>query len=173
MSSPLPKDPLDEPITRFVTAVNEFLAIKAADIDPPEQQAKTQNPIEDIKRSWEEFKRQLRKSHEVLVGAEPEVDERLQKIVSVGSEAVALTDDPHIVGPIENLVRMATEQRVDIKNAATRLGEATSFLNVLAVFGDLAGIGQRAATRKKEIATALDALTAYYLLRQMPPDFSA
>ena len=172
MSAPLPKDPLDEPITRFVTVVNEFLAVKAADIDPPEPQTKTQNPIEDIKRSWEELKRQLRKCHEVLVGAEPEVDERLQTIVSVGSEVIALTDDTHIVGPVENLVRMATEQRVDIKNAATRLGEATSVLTVLAVFADLAGIGKRAATRKEEIATALDDLTAYYLL-QMPPGDSS
>lgn len=172
MSAPLPKDPLDDLIAEFVTAVNEFLAFKAADVDPPMPPTKTQNPIEDIKRSWEELKRQLRKCHEVLVGAEPEVDERLQKIVSVGSEVIALTDDRHIVCPIEDLVRMATEQRVDIKNAAKRLGDATSILTVLALLGELAGFGQRAVSRKKEIATTLDALTAYYLL-QMPPRDSA
>jgi hypothetical protein len=168
MSAPLPKEPLDEPIMRFVTAVKEFLAIKPADVDPPTQTAKTQNPLDDLKRSWEEGKRHLRRCHEALVGAEPEVDERLQRIVSVGSEVISLTDDPHIVGPVESLVRLASEERVDVGNIISRFGQATSVLTVLTLLAESLGFRTRSATRGKEIATTLDALTAYYLL-EMPP----
>lgn len=177
MSTPLPKDPLDDPITRFVAAVNAFLEFKAADLPGPlpEPPTKPQNLIEaiaNLKQTWEEAKRHLRKIHVALVGAEPDVDERLQSIISVGAEVVALSDDRHIIGPVEDVVRMATEHRADIKSAVTRLGEATSLPTVLAVFKDLAGFGERGTARKKKIATALDSLTAYYLL-QMPPEDSA
>ena len=85
MPAPQPKDPLDDPIARFVTAVNEFLAMKA-DVDPLPKQPRTQNPIEDLMRNWEEFKRHIRSCHEAMVGAQPEAEERLQTIVSVGAD---------------------------------------------------------------------------------------
>ena len=111
MSAPLPKDPLDDLIAEFVTAVNEFLAFKAADVDPPMPPTKTQNPIEDIKRSWEELgsgnSASATRCSWVLY---QKSTNGWQKIVSVGSEVIALTDDRHIVCPIEDLVRMATEQ---------------------------------------------------------------
>lgn len=154
---------------RFVTAVNEFLTYKVADLDPPPPPAKTQNPIEDIKRTWEEGKRHLRRCHTVMVGAEPEVDERLQRIISLGAEVVALTDDPHIVNPVETLVRLATELRADIGNIIARLGQATSIWTFLTLLGELVGFRTRAVERTENIAATRDSLTAYYLL-QMPPN---
>ncbi|BBZ12617.1 hypothetical protein BST20_19170 [Mycobacterium branderi] len=64
------------------------------------------------------------------------------------------------------------EQRADIGNLITRLGNATSLPTVLALVVDLLGFGSRAVTRRQEIASKSDALTAYYLM-QLPPRDSA
>lgn len=168
MSAPLPKDPLDEPIARFVTAVNEFLAMKA-DVDPPPKH-RTGNPLEDLQQNWAEFKRHLGRCHEALVGAQPEVAERLEAIVSVGCEIKALTDDPNIVTPVNDLVRMATEERAEIGNIIPRIGNATSFPTVMALIGELLGLGSRSVTRRQEIARRLNDLTAYFLMRTPPRD---
>lgn len=171
MPAPQPKDPLDDPIARFVTAVNDFLVIRA-DVGPPPTRSRTQNPIDDLMRNWEALKAHLRKCHAALVGAEPEVDERLQRIVSVGNEILDLTDDVLITTPVQDLVRMASEERNEIRNVIARLGDATSVPTVLALVGELVGVSSRTKERHLQIARTLDALTAYFLIR-MPPQDSA
>jgi hypothetical protein len=170
MSAPLPIDPLDEPITEFVTAVNGFLAMKA-DVDPPLKH-NTGNPVQDLQQNWEEIKRHIRRCHEALVGVQPEVAQRLDAIVLVGSEINALTDDPNIVNPVNAVVMRATDERAEVGNIIPRMANATSFPTVMSLLGELLGLGTRTITRRKEIASSLDALTAYYLLR-MPPRDSA
>ena len=168
MSAPLPKDPLDDPITRFVTAVNEFLAMKA-DVDPPPKH-NTGNPIDDLMRNWEEFKRHLQRCREALLGAEPEVAQRLESIISVGNEIKALTDDPNITAPVDSVVMRAIDERADIGNIITRLANATSLPTVLSMIVDLAGFGKSSLTRRREIVVMLNNLTAYFLLRPPPRD---
>lgn len=170
MSAPLPKDPLDEPIARFVAAVKHFLDKEKVEVESPKQ-VRIQNVL-DVMLVWEELKRHLGRVHQALVGAEPEAKERLQTIVSLGSVVIGLTDDPHIVGPVEDLVRMASEEQAEIGNFIERLGKATSLPAVLQLLSEATGFGSRGVARRNEIATTLDALTAYYLL-QMPPRDSA
>lgn len=169
MPVPQPVDPLDDLITRFVASVNEFLFMALeADVEPPAEIASTGNPFVDISRGWEELKRLFGRIHEVLVGAEPEVDERLQAIIETGSDVTGMTEDPYIVGPVEDVVRLAEEHRVDIGNIIARLGNAKSLPAVIALFAELAGFKPRVAARLQEIRTQLEALTAYYILG-MPP----
>lgn len=170
MPAPLPADPLDGLITYFVNAVNDFLYIALdEEIEPPEEPAPTGNPFADIQRGWGESKRRLGKFHEVLVGAEPVVDERLQAIIETGSDVVEMTEDPFIVGPVEELVRLAEEHRVTLGSIITRIGIAkSSFLKVLALWGELVGITPQVTARLQEMLIQRDALTSYYLM-QMPP----
>ncbi|OSC26725.1 hypothetical protein B8W69_16115 [Mycobacterium vulneris] len=170
MPAPQPKDPLDDPIARFVTAVNEFIAMKR-DVDPPSKH-NTGNPIQDLMQNWQEFKRHIQRCREALVGAQPEVAQRLEQIISVGREIKALTDDPNIVNPVDAVVIRATDERAEIGNIIPRMANATSFATVMSLIGELFGLGTRTVTRRKEIAKALDDLTAYFLLR-MPPRDSA
>ncbi len=172
MPTPQPVDPLDHLITRFVNAVNAFLFIALnEEIESPEAPAPTGNPFADLQRGWEDSKRRLGRLHEVLVGAEPEVDERLQAIIETGSDVIEMTDDPLIVGPVEELVRLAEEHRVDIGNIITRLGNAkSSFLKMLALCGELIGHSPQVSARLQEIRTQLDALTAYYIMGLPPHD---
>jgi hypothetical protein len=167
MSIPLPKDPLDDPIARFVTAVNEFLAIKATGVDPP-QQIKTGNFMHDLTQNWEEFKRHLGRCHTALVGAQPEVAQRLEAIISVGREIKALTDDPNIVNPVNGVVTRATDERAEVGSIIPRIGNATSFPTVMSLIAELLGFGTRSATRRKEIADLLNDLTAYFLMKPPP-----
>lgn len=166
MSAPIPKDPLDDLITLFVAAVNHFLDREVFKVDPPER-PRVQN-LPDLMRVWEEFKRHISRMHQVWVGAEPKVKERLQKIVLLGSEVIAQSDDPYIVGPVDDLVRMASEEQAEIGNVIERLGQATSFPTVLQLIPELGGFGSRTAERRNSISAVLDSLTAYYVL-QLPP----
>lgn len=170
MPAPLPADPLDDLITYFVNAVNDFLyAALDEGIEPPENPAPTGNLLADLQRGWDESKKRLGKFHEVLVGAEPAVDERLQAIIETGSDVVAMTEDAFIVGPVEELVRLAAEHRVDIGNLIARLGNAkSSFLKMLVLWGELVGITPQVSARLQEMLIQRDALTSYYLM-QMPP----
>lgn len=166
---PNPSHPLDDALTRFVAAVNDFLTINPhAEIEPPAQLTRSGNAFLDIQQGWEELKRQLGRIHHVLVGAEPEVDERLQAIVMTGAEVIELTDDPFIIRPVEEIIRLVGEHRGDIGSIVTRFGNATSFWNVLALAGELFGLSPQMSARVQEIRAQLDRLTAYYIL-QMPP----
>jgi hypothetical protein len=168
VATPQPKDPLDDPIARFVTAVNEFLALKR-DVDPPPKHS-TGNALQDLMQNWEEFKRHIRRCHEALVGAQPEVAERLEAIVSVGCEIKALTDDPNIVNPVDGVVIRAMDERAEIGNIIPSMANATSFPAVMSLIGELLGLGTRTINRRKEIANMLNDLTAYFLLRPPPRD---
>jgi hypothetical protein len=163
---PQRKDPLDEPIARFVAAVNEFLAMKA-DVDPLPTQPRIDNPLQDLMRNWEEFKRHLGRCHTALVGAQPEVAQRLEKIISVGNEIKSLTDDPNIVNPVNGVVMRAMDERAEMGNIIPRIANATSIPTVMSLIGELLGLGTRTITRRKEIAGMLNDLTAYFLMR--PP----
>jgi hypothetical protein len=163
-----PKDPLDDPITRFVNAVNEFLDFKVEDIAPTKP-ASTGDPVEDIKRGWDEVKRLLRKGYDKLVGARPEVDGMLERIVSTGSEILGMTDDEHIVVPVQNAVRLASDERIEIERMTTWMGKATSIGGVTALMLELLGFGNRSKPRREQIANELNDLTAYYLMRTPPP----
>lgn len=168
MSAPLPKDPLDDPVARFVTAVNEFLAMDA-NVDPAPKH-NTGNPLQDLMQNWEEFKRHIQRSREALIGAQPERHERLEAIVSLGTEIKALTDDPFIVNPVNGVVIRATDERAEFGNIIPRMANATSFPTVMSLIGDLLGFGTRTIARRKEIADMLNDLTAYFLLRPPPRD---
>jgi hypothetical protein len=169
MSAPRPKDPLDELITQFRAAVEHFLAKEEIRVEPPTLPS-TQNPLVDIVRNWERIKRHFGRVHEAMVGAEPEARERLQKIVNLGSDALTLTDDPYIVGPVDALVRMAADEQTDIGSMVTRLGQTTSVPGFLALLAAAAGFAPRNEARRKAISAALDSLTAYYLLNMPPRD---
>ncbi|WP_131813716.1 hypothetical protein [Mycolicibacterium fortuitum] len=166
-AAPKPSDPLDDLIARFVTAVNEFLTTKAH-VDPPPPKQNTGNPWDDLQRNWEEFKRHIRRCYEALVGAQPEVAQRLDVIVSLGCEIKALTDDPNITNPVDGVVVRATDERAEVGNIIPRMANATSFPTVMSLIGELLGLGTRTVARRKEIHAQLDALTAYYILG-MPP----
>lgn len=139
------------------------------DVDPPPKH-NTGNPIQDLMQNWEELKRHIQRCREVLVGAQPEVAQRLEQIISVGCEIKQLTDDPNIVNPVDAVVIRATDERAEIGNIIPRMASATSVATVMSLFGDLLGLGSRTVTRRKEIAKALNDLTAYFLLRPPPRD---
>ncbi|MEZ0362327.1 hypothetical protein ACAG26_01290 [Mycobacterium sp. pUA109] len=168
MNAPLPKDPLDDPISRFVTAVNEFLALNA-DVDPAPKH-NTGNPLQDLMQNWEELKRHIQRAREALIGTQDERRERLETIVSVGTEIKALTDDPYIVNPVDGVVTRATDERAEFGNIIPSMAKATSIPTVLSLLGELLGFGTRTITRRKEIADLLNDLTAYFLLRPPPRD---
>lgn len=168
MSAPLPKDPLDDLISRFVNAVNEFLAMNA-DVDPAPKHD-TGNPLVDLMQNWEEFKRHIQRSREALVGSQPERQARLEVIVSVGNEIKAITDDPYIVNPVDGVVTRATDERAEFGNIIPTMAKATSFSTVMSLIGELFGFGTRTSARRKEIADLLNDLQAYYLLRPQPPE---
>lgn len=167
MSAPLPKDPLDDPIARFVTAVNEFLTIKSVEVDPP-QQIKTGNFMHDLTQNWEEFKRHLGRCHTALVGAQPEVAQRLEAIISVGNEIKSLTDEVDIVNPVNGVVTRVTDERAEIGSIIPRIGDATSFSTIMSLIGELLGFGNRSVERRKEITKLLNDLTVFFLLRPPP-----
>ncbi|MDQ2636338.1 MAG: hypothetical protein M3Y83_05610 [Actinomycetota bacterium] len=167
MSNPLPEDPLDDLITRFVAAVNHYLDKEQLSVDPPVLST-TQNPLADIVRSWLRIKHYFGRAHEAVVNAEPEARERLQNIGTLGSEILMLTDDPHIVGPVTDLVRLASDEQSDITSLVSRMGRATSVWTFLTFVAEASGLVPRNDARRKAISTELDSLTAYYLV-QMPP----
>lgn len=164
MSAPLPDDPLDDLITQFVASVNRFLDREDFKVDPP---APPRN-ILDLLRIGETIKRQVGKMHQVWSGAEPEVKERLQSVISLGSAVIDLTDDRFIVGPVEALVRMASEEQVAIGSMIERMGGVSSFGDGMQLILELTGFTMQNDERRKAISAELDSLTAYYVL-QLPP----
>ncbi len=167
MPAPKPKDPLDDPIARFVNEVNAYLAMKR-DVAPPPKHD-TGNPWDDLQRNWDELKRHIRRCYEALVGAAPEITERVQAIISVGNEIKALTDDPYILNPVEGVVARAVDEHNEMGNVMTRMASATSFPAVMSLFAELLGFGGRTVVRRNEVNDMLNDLTAYYLLRPEPP----
>jgi hypothetical protein len=168
MAIPLPKDPLDDLVARFVSATNEFLALNA-DVDPAPRHD-TGNPLLDLMHNWDEFKRHIQRSREALIGAEPERRARLDVIVDVGCEIKALTEDYHITNPVDGVVMRATDERAEFGNIIPVMAKATSFSAVMSLIGELLGFGTRTIARRKEIADLLNDLQAYYLLRPHPPE---
>lgn len=171
MSAPLPKDPLDEPIAEFVRAVDEFLSMKL-DLEPPDQIAPLgpNSSWEDVKRVWEESKRVIRKAHASFVGVQPEVTERLELVAVKGSIVLELTDDPHIVGPINDLMRLMSEVRAEISRLESTLGKAASVLGFVTLILEMAGLKTRLVPLSAQIVAARDALIAYNLMRTPPRD---
>jgi hypothetical protein len=107
MPAPQPKDPLDDPIAEFVRAIDEFLSMNLDFDSPPPIQPAGPNPTwDDIKRVWEDSKRALRKAHGSFVGVQPEITERLEVVTVKGAVVLELTDDPHIVGPVNDLMEL-------------------------------------------------------------------
>lgn len=168
VTSPHPKDPLDDPIAHFVRAVDEFLATNL-DFEPPPQ-ASNEGGLEALKRNWEELKRAIRKIHASIAGAQPEFTERLRLIAARGVVVLDLTDDPYIVNPVNDLMRMASELRADIDKLETILGKATSILGVVVMVLEMAGIKARITPLQSQIAAARDDLIAYNLMRTPPPE---
>jgi hypothetical protein len=167
MSAPLSNShPLDDPIARFDIAVNEFLSMRR-NVDPPPKHD-TGNPLQDLMQNWEEAKRHIQRCREALVGAQPEVTDRLEAIISVGNEIKALTDDPNIVKPVDGVVIRATDERAEIGNIIPSMARATSIPTVMSLLGELLGLGTRSVARRREILKLLTDLRAYFLL-QPPP----
>ncbi|MGU3651207.1 hypothetical protein [Mycolicibacterium sp. A43C] len=158
-------DPLENAIHRFIIAVNEFISIKTDVSDPPKH-TPTNNPLADIQRVWDDFKKQLRKSYEVAKGAEPEVAAKLETIIAVGNEVKALTDDPAVLNPVDKVVVSATDERAEIAAFIPRLGNATSFSSVMEMIGELFNLSSRTTTRRHDIAKATNDLTAYLMRRR-------
>ena len=155
----------------FVRAVDEFLSMKL-DFEPPDQIAPLgpNSSWEDVKRVWEESKRVIRKAHASFVGVQPEITERLELVAVKGSIVLELTDDPHIVGPINDLMRLMSEVRAEISRLESTLGKAASVLGFVTLILEMAGLKTRLVPLSAQIVAARDALIAYNLMRTPPRD---
>jgi hypothetical protein len=171
MPAPQPKDPLDDPIAEFVRAVDEFLSMKL-DFEPPQQIAPAgpDGSWEDVKRVWEEGKGAIRKAHASFVGVQPEITERLEVVAAKGSVVLELTDDPHIVGPVNDLMRLMSEVRAEINRLESTLGKAASVLGFVSLILEAVGLKTRLVPLSAQIVAARDALIAYNLMRTPPLD---
>lgn len=159
MTAPLPKDPLDDAIAAFVQAVDEFLSTNL-DFDTPA-------PVQpgDLKRMWEDIKQGLRKLHVALVGVKPEVAERLEVVMAKGAVVLDLTDDPQIIGPVNELMALMAEVRTVVTKLESLVGKAASVLGFLALILEVVGLKSGLAPLSVRIVTARDNLIAYNLLR--------
>jgi hypothetical protein len=173
MSAPLPKDPLDEPIAEFVRAVDEFLSMNLDFDTPPPIEPAGLNPTwAFIQRVWEDAKRAIRKAHASFVGVQPEVTERLEVVTVKGAVVLELTDDPHIVGPVNDLMELMVEVRTVITRLESTLGKAASVLGFVTLILEVVGLKARLVPLSARIVAARDALIAYNLMRT-PPRYSA
>jgi hypothetical protein len=157
MTFPRPIEPLDDPITEFLRAIDDFVEFKVEE----EQQTQQQTTLEDIKRH-------IQKSYALLVGAKPEIDGRLDRILAIGATVVSLTDDPFIVGPVGDLAGILSEYRADIERATSWMARVTSGWGVFGLGLKLLGYQSRKTSRLQQIAAKKDDLEAYYLM-QLPP----
>ncbi|PVA74273.1 hypothetical protein [Mycobacteroides abscessus] len=172
MPAPQPKDPLDDPIAEFVQAIDDFLSVNLNfDTPPPiDRTGPNKTTWADIQRAWEDLKRALRKAHASLVGVQPEVMERLEVVATTGATVLELTEDPCIVGPVNDLLALMEEMRTVITRLESTLGKAASVLGVLALLFEAAGLKSRLDPLSSRIATARDNLIAYNLMRPHPPE---
>lgn len=167
MNARFSPDPLEDAILRFITAIDEFRCIQPDEVsDPPPRLTQTGNPFADIQRWWEDVKKHLHKAYEVIVGAEPEVAEKLDTIISVGTEVKALTDDPNVLDPVDDAVVAAMGERIEIGDILQRLGAANSLQTVGDLISELIGGKSRSNTRWQEIARAVDQLVTYVRRRR-------
>lgn len=170
MPTPRPKDPLDDPIAEFVQAVDDFLSMNL-DFDAPTPVASNPNGgWDEVKRVWEEVKRALRKAHVSIVGVQPEVTERLEVVTVKGAVVLELTKDPHIVGPVNDLMELMAEVRAVVNKLESLLGKAASVLGFVTLILEVVGLKARLEPLSARIVAARDNLIAYNLLRQPPPD---
>lgn len=85
-------------------------------------------------------------------------------MISLGSEVIKLApDNRYIVGPVNDVVRLASEEQTQIGSITERAGE-TAFL---LMFPQMIAFAKRQDARRKAISAARESLTAYYLM-QMP-----
>jgi hypothetical protein len=170
MSAPLPNDPLDNPIAEFVQAIDEFLSMNLDFDTPPPIQPAGPNPTwADIQRVWEDCKHAIRKAHTSFVGVQPGITERLEVVGVKGAVVLDLTDDPHIVGPVNELVELMVEVRGVIDHMGSVLGKAASVFGFIALVLEYAGLKDRIVPLSARIVAARDALIAYNLMRPRPP----
>lgn len=171
MTAPSPKDPLDDPIAEFVQAVDGFLSTNL-DFDalPPNEHAGSNPTWADIQRKWEDTKRAMRKLHTSLVGVQPEVTERLEVVTVKGAVVLSLTDDPHIVGPVNELMELMGEVRAVVTKLESLVGKAASVLGFVVLILEVVGLKARLVPLSARIVAARDNLIAYNLLRQPPPE---
>lgn len=171
MNAPLPKDPLDEPIAEFVQATDRFLSMNLDFDSPPPIKPAGPNPTwADIQRVWEDAKRALRKAHASFVGVQPEVTERLEVVTAKGAVVLELTDDPNIVGPVNDLMGLMEEVRTVITKLESTLGKAESVLGFVTLILEVAGLKTRLVPLSARIRVARDSLIAYNIMRQPPRD---
>jgi hypothetical protein len=171
MSAPLPKNPLDDPIAEFVRAIDEFLSMNLDFDTPPPIEPAGPNPTwADIQRVWEDAKRAIRRAHASFVGVQPEVTERLEVVTVKGAVVLELTDDPHIVGPVNDLMELMVEVRAVITKLESTLGKAASVLGFVTLILEVVGLKARLVPLSARIVAARDNLIAYNLMRQPPRD---
>lgn len=170
MNARLPKDPLDDPIAEFVQAVDSFLSMNL-DLETPAPIASNPNGgLDEVKRVWEEGKKALRRLHVSFTGVQPEVTERLDAISAKGSIVLSLTEDPHIIDPVNELMGLASEVRGLNDRLGSALGKAESVLGFVFLFLELAGIKTRLEPLSARIAAARDNLISYNLMRARPDE---
>src|SRR5262245_38139525 len=127
MSQPKKKDLLDDPIAEFVEAIDGFLSMNLDFDNPPEIPPAGPNPTwADIQRVWEDCKHAIRKAHASFMGVQPGISERLELVCGKGAVVLELTDDPHIVGPVNELTELMVEVRSVITHMGSVLGKAAS-----------------------------------------------
>jgi hypothetical protein len=171
MTAPQPKDPLDDPIAEFVREIDQFLSMKLDFDTPPPIEPAGANPTwADIQRVWEDAKRALRKAHASFLGVQPEVTERLEAVTVKGTVILGLTDDPHIVTPVNDLMELMAEVRAVITRLESTLGKAASLLGFVTLILEVVGLKARLVPLSARIVAARDNLVAYNLMRESPRD---
>jgi hypothetical protein len=104
------------------------------------------------------------------MGVQPGISERLELVSTKGAVVLDLTDDPYIVGPVNELTELMVEVRGVITHMGSVLGKAASVFGFVALVLEYAGLKARIAPLSTRIVAARDALIAYNLMRTPPRD---
>ena len=96
---------------------------------------------------------------------------KLVEVVTVkGAVVLELTDDPHIVSPVNALIDLMTEVRGVITRLESTLGKAASVFGFVTLILEVLGLKTRLVPLSAQIVAARDALITYNLMRTPPPE---
>lgn len=159
----MPVDPLDALITDFMAALGDRLTINQTLKEGRSHIPKPQRGVVG------DYKRYLNESFVVYARLEPEVMAVYDRIDTHGSAILEHTEDANIVGPVENLLKIATGERDDMRKLMSRIRSAsTAPRGGWDLFATMLDVGLKGLPRQQQIDSATTDLTAYYIM-QMPP----
>lgn len=170
MTARQPIDPLDDQISEFLQAVDSFLTMNVGFETPVPIASNPDGGWDEVKRVWEEGKQAFRKMHASFMGVQPAVNEKLEDVSAKGSIILGLTEDPHIIDPVNELMGLASEVRREFDRFGSALGKAASVLGFVSLILELSGMKTRLVPLSTRIVAARDNLIAYNLMRPRPPE---